>query len=132
MMYADENDHRLPISNWTDSISKFTKREYFHCPNSGHAFSYSLNSEALGVSTFEPSPWFAIVFDGYGGENETSLGPARLRWAHRKATLANLLTIDGATRRLSSHRLYDFIWDRETAMSPDWEKWLEAFDGRSR
>jgi hypothetical protein len=132
MIYAEENDNRLPISNWTDSISKFTKRESFHCPTSAYEFSYSMNSEALGISTYEAASMLAIVFDGYGGENATSLGPAGLRWAHLRKSSANVLWLAGGVQSLPSYKLYDYIWDRETAMSPDWESWLDTFDGRSR
>jgi hypothetical protein len=130
LLYADSNDDRLPSANWTDALAEYSNAEVFHCPNSGYAFSYTMNSEALGIRTYEASPWLVVAFDGFGGENQTSAGPAELRWAHVKGWSAVVLTVDGRAMPMGSHRLFNYIWDRETALSPDWESWLKNFEGR--
>lgn len=129
MIYAAENDDRLPATNWTDALAKYAKPEHFHCPSSGASISYSMNSEALGVSRFEAAPLFAVAFDGFGGENITSAGPVNLRWAHM-GSVAMVLTIDGTVKHVMPYTLYNFIWDRETALSPEWESWLKNFERR--
>jgi hypothetical protein len=126
LLYAEDNDHRLPVTNWTDAIDQYTKPEVLHCPTSNAAVSYTMNSEAHGISSYESAPDFVIAFDGFGGENQTSAGPRNMRWAHLES--ASVLMITGKVELLPPYRMYDYIWDRETALSPDWEAYLRTFE----
>ena len=129
-VYATDNDDRLPSANWTDAIAKYAEASHFRCPTNEAAVAYTMNAEAMGVSTFEAAPLLVVAFDGNGGENQTSAGPAKLRWAHGQGTLALVLTINGNAQIVMPYTFYNYVWDRKTALSPEWESWLKSFERR--
>jgi hypothetical protein len=117
-IYCEANDGALPIESWTDSISEYCDASDFTCPTLAAPFAYTMNSESLGVSIYESNPTFVVAYDGFGGANRTAPGTTGLRWAHGES--ATVLTMNGGAKLLAKYRLFNFVWDRKTALDPDY------------
>ena len=49
LMYANDNNDRLPLSNWTDSLFEYTgDHEVFKCPVLKQPFGYTFNAALVG------------------------------------------------------------------------------------
>jgi len=117
-MYVGDNDGRLPVARWTDSLARYADTKDFECPELPGQIGYTMNSEALGITSDWVDARFVIAYDGEAGENRVAPGPAGVRWAHSRETMAMVLLAMGNVERMNKYRLFRYIWDRETALNP--------------
>lgn len=108
LMYANDNNDRLPLSNWTDSLFEYTgDHEVFKCPVLKQPFGYTFNAALVGkkVSDIQQPALVPLVFDGPGVQNSVGdLSLIQFRHLKDQACIgyiegeAKSLTVDTVTR----------------------------------
>jgi prepilin-type processing-associated H-X9-DG protein len=92
-LYQSDNNDRAPLSDWTDSLSRYVDNEVFACPMLS-PYGYTMNAAAVGLDNWKITSPARIVglFDGLGGKNRVG-GIDDIRWRHAGAAV--IMYMDG-------------------------------------
>lgn len=92
-LYQSDNNDRAPLSDWTDSLSRYADSELFACPLLS-PYGYTMNAAAVGLDNWKIASPARVVglFDGPGGKNHVG-GVGDIRWRHNG--VAVMMYMDG-------------------------------------